>query len=85
MNEQNERIKLNFSHLYNSNPCELTSFIFIGESGSGKSTITSLLLRHYDTEGTIKIGGVDIKDLDPSTLREYVGTVSQVSVLKTEG
>ena len=56
--------------------------LFTGESGSGKSTIGSLLLRFYDVNGgSINIGGQDIKLLDPTSLRQYVGTVSQVQVI----
>ena len=51
----------------------------IGESGSGKSTIGSLLLRFYDVNGgCISVGGENIQNIDPSILREYIGTVSQV-------
>ena len=52
----------------------------VGASGSGKSTIGSLLLRLYDPDsGDISIGNYDVKELDPSWLRRYIGTVNQVS------
>ncbi len=50
----------------------------VGSSGSGKSTITKLLLRAYTyTEGSISIGKVELKDLDTSQLREHIGYVEQ--------
>ena len=49
-------------------------------SGSGKSTVLSLLLRLYDPdEGANYFGGVDIKTLNPKWLRSNVGFVPQVS------
>jgi ABC-type multidrug transport system fused ATPase/permease subunit len=40
----------------------------VGENGAGKSTLVKLLLRFYDIQkGSIKIGGVDLKDMDPET------------------
>ena len=52
----------------------------VGASGSGKSTLGSLLLRLYDPDsGCITIGGNNIKDVDPSWLRHYIGTVHQVN------
>jgi subfamily B ATP-binding cassette protein MsbA len=54
----------------------------VGQSGSGKSTIANLLTRFYDVnEGTIKIDGVDIKDLDIHSLRSLLGLVTQDSIL----
>ena len=51
----------------------------VGSSGSGKSTIGSLLLRFYDpSEGLVSVGGYDVKKLDPVWLRTYIGTVNQV-------
>jgi ATP-binding cassette subfamily B protein/ATP-binding cassette subfamily C protein len=50
----------------------------VGENGAGKSTLVKLLLRLYDpTEGTIRYGGVDLRDLDPRDLRERIGAVFQ--------
>ena len=54
----------------------------VGQSGSGKSTIANLLTRFWDiNEGTIKIDGTDIKDLDIHDLRQLIGLVTQDSIL----
>ncbi len=51
---------------------------FVGPTGAGKSTAAKLLLRLYDvTEGTIRVDGHDLRDVDPASLREQVGYVSQ--------
>ncbi|AVH69237.1 ABC transporter ATP-binding protein [Nostoc sp. 'Lobaria pulmonaria (5183) cyanobiont'] len=50
----------------------------LGRTGSGKTTITRLLLRLYDpTQGTIRLGGVNLLDIPLATLREHVGMVTQ--------
>ncbi len=50
----------------------------VGHSGSGKSTIVSLLLRYYDvTEGRITINGIDLREYDIATFLAKVGYVSQ--------
>lgn len=50
----------------------------VGHTGAGKTTLTSLLLRFYDIQqGTIRVGGVDIRDLDPKDLRRHFGVVLQ--------
>jgi ATP-binding cassette subfamily B protein len=57
---------------------------FIGVTGSGKSTLMSLLIRYYDvTEGRILVGGVDIRDMKRSDLRRRIGYVPQKSMLFT--
>ena len=54
----------------------------IGGSGSGKSTITKLLLRFHDvTQGNIEIDGIDIRDYELETLRKRIATVSQETFL----
>ncbi|MDP5096743.1 MAG: ABC transporter ATP-binding protein/permease, partial [Flavobacterium sp.] len=54
----------------------------VGQSGSGKSTIANLLTRFYDVqEGTVKIDGIDIKDMTLHSLRDLMGLVTQVSIL----
>jgi len=55
---------------------------FIGPTGSGKSTIVSLIPRFFDvTEGVILIDGVDIRSMTLRDLREKIGYVPQKSVL----
>ncbi|MBQ2990673.1 MAG: ABC transporter ATP-binding protein [Clostridia bacterium] len=50
----------------------------LGETGSGKSTIALLMARLYDPqEGSIRIGGVDIREMDQTKLRRNVGVVLQ--------
>jgi ATP-binding cassette subfamily B protein len=50
----------------------------VGENGAGKSTLIKLLLRFYDPQGgTIKVGGVDLKDVDPAELRNRIGVLFQ--------
>ncbi|MGW7265975.1 ABC transporter ATP-binding protein [Streptomyces sp. NPDC054842] len=50
----------------------------VGSSGAGKSTIAQLLPRLYDTdEGTVRIGGVDVRDLSAESMRETLGMVTQ--------
>lgn len=50
----------------------------VGENGAGKSTLVKLLLRLYDpTEGEIRYGGVDLRDLDVDDLRARIGAVFQ--------
>lgn len=51
---------------------------FVGSSGSGKSTIVKLLLRIYTyEEGSITIGGIELKKIDGVHLRENIGYVEQ--------
>jgi ATP-binding cassette subfamily B protein len=54
----------------------------VGPSGAGKSTLFDLLLRFYDSQyGSIKLEGIDIRDLDINTLRRCFALVSQNPVL----
>lgn len=54
----------------------------VGRSGSGKSTIASLLLRFYDpVSGGVYLDGVDIRELNLKWLRNHIATVSQEPVL----
>ena len=54
----------------------------LGKTGSGKSTITALMVRQYDpTEGHILIDGVDVKDWHLPTLKKYLGWVPQEAFL----
>ena len=57
---------------------------FIGSTGSGKSTLINLIPRFYEaTTGSIKIGGVDVRDVKQSDLRSKIGLVPQKGVLFT--
>lgn len=50
----------------------------VGPSGAGKTTITALVPRLYDvTSGSVRIGGVDVRDLGLQSLRDAVGVVTQ--------
>ncbi|MGB5647175.1 MAG: ABC transporter ATP-binding protein, partial [Muriicola sp.] len=54
----------------------------VGQSGSGKSTITNLVTRFYDVnEGEIKIDGIPIKQVSKQSLRHLMGLVTQDSIL----
>ena len=54
----------------------------VGPTGSGKSTITSLVARFYDpTAGVVKIDGCDIRQFQQSTLRRQIGFVLQETLL----
>lgn len=54
----------------------------IGGTGSSKSTLVQLISRLYDTtEGTVRVGGVDVRDYDIETLRNAVAMVLQKNVL----
>ena len=54
----------------------------IGSTGSSKSTLVQLIARLYDvTTGSVKVGGVDVREYDLDTLRENVAMVLQKNVL----
>ncbi|TDP73883.1 ABC transporter ATP-binding protein [Bradymonas sediminis] len=54
----------------------------VGPSGAGKSTIANLVARFYDPQdGSISVDGHDIRDWDPTILREAIGMVAQEPVL----
>jgi len=54
----------------------------VGFSGSGKTTMAALLLRHYDpTKGRITVDGQDLRDIQLKTYRSQVGVVAQESIL----
>ncbi|WZZ76134.1 hypothetical protein YC2023_087504 [Brassica napus] len=58
------------------------SMALVGQSGSGKSSVISLILRFYDpTAGTIMIEGKDIKKVDLKALRKHIGLVQQEPAL----
>ena len=50
----------------------------VGESGGGKTTLSSLIPRFYDTTaGSVRIDGQDVKDLKQESLRRHIGIVQQ--------
>ena len=50
----------------------------VGPSGAGKTTITALIPRLYDvTQGSVRVGGADVRDLELGSLRDAVGVVTQ--------
>ena len=54
----------------------------VGASGAGKSTVASLLLRFWDPDrGTVRLGGVDVRELQLDGLRECVALVTQDTYL----
>jgi subfamily B ATP-binding cassette protein MsbA len=54
----------------------------VGSSGSGKTTITNLLLRFYDPQnGTVRIGGIDIRTVSTRELRRQIALVTQETIL----
>ena len=54
----------------------------LGGTGSAKSTLVQLIPRLYDTtHGTVKVGGVDVRDYDIEALRDQVAMVLQKNVL----
>lgn len=54
----------------------------VGRTGSGKSTLVSLLVRLYDpTSGTIRLGGCDLRDVNKRKLRKMAALVQQKALL----
>ena len=50
----------------------------VGPSGAGKSTVFSLLLRYYDpVSGSVRVDGLDLREVDPSDLRSRIAIVPQ--------
>jgi len=59
-----------------------TTTALVGETGSGKTTLGYLAARLYDVErGSVRIGGVDVRDLTFGALTDLVGVVSQETYL----
>lgn len=89
------RGKVEFDHVYFSydeahaaltdfnltvNPGQVVALV--GPSGAGKSTIANLVPRFYDvTAGSLKIDGIDVRDVTFSSLRQQVGLVPQETML----
>lgn len=50
----------------------------VGDNGAGKTTMVKLMLRFYDpTEGSVSVGGVDVRQTDPRALRRRLGVLFQ--------
>lgn len=61
---------------FKANPGDLIALV--GPSGAGKSTISALVSRLYDaTTGSVKLSGLDVKDLSQESLHRVVGVVTQ--------
>lgn len=74
--EENVLEDINFT----ANPEETVAFI--GSTGSGKTTLVNLLPRFFDiTEGTIRLGDIDIRDVSQKELRDRIGYVPQKGIL----
>lgn len=59
-----------------------TSVGLVGKSGCGKSTVIGLIQRFYDVEkGSVRVDGVDIRELDIQWFRKRTALVSQEPVL----
>ena len=57
-------------------------YAVVGPSGSGKSTLVNLLLRLYDVRsGSVRICGVDVRQIELSYLRHHIGVVTQDAYL----
>ena len=56
----------------------------VGPSGAGKSTLFDLILRLYDAdEGSVRLEGIEIRELDPVELRSHIAVVSQQPAIFT--
>lgn len=61
---------------FQANPGDLIALV--GPSGAGKTTISALVPRLYDaTAGSVKLAGIDVKDLSQESLHRVVGVVTQ--------
>jgi ATP-binding cassette subfamily B protein len=55
-----------------------TTTALVGPSGSGKTTVTRLIARFFDVDaGAVRVGGVDVRDLDPAVLLDEIAIVFQ--------
>ncbi len=65
---------------FEAKPGQTTAFI--GSTGSGKSTLINLVPRFYDvTSGSVKVDGVDVRQMSQHELRDKIGYVPQKGVL----
>lgn len=59
-----------------------STLAIVGHTGSGKSTLVNLIPRLLDpTSGTVRIDGIDVRDLEPADLRRRIGFVPQETFL----
>ena len=59
-----------------------TTTAVVGSTGTGKSTLINLIPRLIDvTGGAVRVGGTDIRDVDPDALRQHIGLVPQRAFL----
>jgi ATP-binding cassette subfamily B protein len=57
----------------------------IGQTGSGKTSLVNLIPRFYDvTDGSVRVDGVDVRQVDLTLLRRHIGIVLQTSLLFSE-
>lgn len=78
---------VSFSYAQSSSPAlsnvsfnipEKTMTALVGTSGSGKTTVTRLLMRYADCQqGSIKVGGIDVRDLSSQDLMRHISVVFQ--------
>ncbi|MBB3110656.1 ATP-binding cassette subfamily B protein [Paenibacillus phyllosphaerae] len=67
---------------FTAKPGEITAII--GGTGSGKSTLINLIPRFYDaSEGSVRIGGIDVREMTQEELRDRIGLVPQKALLFT--
>ncbi|WP_410512704.1 ABC transporter ATP-binding protein [Paenibacillus sp. BR2-3] len=67
---------------FSARPGEVTAII--GGTGSGKSTLLSLIPRFYDVDqGSVRVDGVDVRDMTQEELRSKIGYIPQKAVLFT--
>jgi ATP-binding cassette subfamily B protein len=65
---------------FESLPGQVTAFI--GSTGSGKSSILNLIPRFFDvTEGSVKVDGIDVRDVNMHDLRARIGYIPQKAML----
>lgn len=54
------------------------SVALVGATGAGKTSVTALVSRFYDVQrGTVKVDGIDVRDLEQHNLRKHIGVVLQ--------
>ena len=70
------------SQTFLSRQKKVETVAIIGSTGSGKSTLINLIPRFYDaTEGSVKVDGVDVREMTQKDVRDRIGYVPQKGVL----